>query len=39
MLAKRYLYIDGNYKRRVASVGTISHVVTWLSRIAAALAW
>ena len=26
-LVKWYLYVDGNHKRRVVSVGTISHVV------------
>ena len=40
MLAKWYLYLDGNYKRRVASVGNMAIIWGKLpSRAAAALAW
>ena len=36
MLVKQYIYIDGNYKRRVASVGNTGKLPP---RVAAALAW
>jgi len=36
MLVERYIYIDGNRKRRVASVGNIGKLP---SRVAAALVW